>query len=121
MNKSFIDTLKTNWRDLAAFVVIGLTFACSSGILDWVATYYSESKFASLILPGLANYLKGFANFTGAAVTSTLLWMWAWPTINKFGNYSFSAAWESLKPEQQFATYIALILGALISAAICFS
>lgn len=117
----FIKSLKTNWRDLLAFTVIGLGLASLGGVLDYVSAYFSDNTFVHLVLPTLSNYLQGFSKFIGASLTSTLLFMLLWPTLNTFGNDSFKLGWESLTVSQKFFTYLGMIAVALLAASICFS
>lgn len=118
---SILHTLATNWRDLLAFAVIGLGLASSSGVLDYVSTYYGNNTFLSLVLPSVSNYLQGFSKFVGAGVCASILWMATWPTVSKFGNHFFEDGWGSLTIQQQFFTYVGLIATALIAGSICFA
>jgi len=121
MNNSFLKTLATNWRDLLAFVLIGIGLAVIGGVIDYAAGRYADSGLARLILPPLANYLQGFSRFMGASITATFLWMMLWPTVNRYGNHSFADGWNALSPAARFFTYVGLIGVALIAAAICFA
>jgi hypothetical protein len=121
MKSNFLKTILANWRDLLVFVLFGLGLAILGGVVDYAASATAESTFARLTLPTLANYLKGFSNFTGASICATLVWMWLWPTVSHWSNDRFAAGWDALSDAQRFFTYVALIAVALIAAAICFS
>jgi hypothetical protein len=121
MKSPFLATLRSNWRDLIAFIIIGIGLACAGGAIDYAAGRYADVGIARLILPPLANYLQGFSRFVGASFSATFLWMLLWPTVSRFGNDSFSDAWKSLSIQQHLLVYFALISVALIAAAICFS
>ena len=121
MKNAFFRTLKTNWRDLAAFILLGIGLATAGGVIDYTAGRFADSGIARLILPPLANYLQGFSRFIGASFCATFVWMLLWPTVNHFGNSSFTAGWNAMTIRGQFFTYIGLIAVALIAAAVCFS
>jgi len=118
---SFLKTLHTNWRDITAFILIGLGLAVLGGLIDYVSALFGKSRFILLVLPTISNYLQGFSKFIGASLTATFVWMLLWPTVNSFGNHEFQDGWAALTLQQKFATYIALIIAALIAAALCFS
>lgn len=118
---SFLDSIKNNARDLLAFFIVGLGISALGAVLDWVGTYNGDNKFISLTVPALAVYLQGFSRFIGASLTATLFWMLLWPTVDRFGNHSFSEAWESLSLQQKFLTYVGLVSVALLAASNCFS
>lgn len=121
MITGFLKTLQTNLRDIIAFILIGLGIAILGGLVDYVSALFGSSKFVALVFPTVSNYLQGFSKFIGASITATLLWMLLWPTVNEFGNHTFQEGWKSLTLPQQFATYVSLIIAALLAAAICFS
>jgi hypothetical protein len=121
MKNSFLKTLATNWRDVLAFVIIGVGLAILGGVIDYTAGRYADNGFARLILPPLTNYLQGFSRFVGAIVSATVFWMMLWPTVNKYGNNNFADGWAGLAPASRFFTYVGLIAVALVAAAICFA
>jgi len=114
-------TIKANWRDLLAFALIGLGFASLSGVIDYFAVKLLDGGFFALVLPTISNYLQGFSRFIGASLTATFLWMLLWPTVSSHANKDFNTDFAALGFHHKLAVYIALILGALIAAAICFS
>ena len=115
-------TITTNWRDIVAFLIIGIGITILSGLIDYASTRFGDSTFLRLILPPLVNFLKGFSKFYAAAVSATTLWMLLWPTVNHWANHSFAEVWEQwLTPQHRFLTYIVLVGFALIAAALCFS
>lgn len=115
-------TIKTNWRDLATFFLVGIGLAMMGGVSDYLAGRFADNGFARLVLPFLGNYLQGFSRFAGAALSATFLWMWIfWPTVNRFGNGNFADTWAKQSDQFHLIVYIALIGTALIAAAICFS
>ena len=111
-------TLKTNTRDILAFLLIGLV--CS--ILGDLAIKYSSST----ALPGLAGFialLHGFARFVGA---NACLWLLgiaiAWPTLDAFSNDSFTDCWNKITdPFRRMCLFVAVCGFEGIMAAICFS
>jgi hypothetical protein len=119
--KNTLSTIKANWRDILAFVLIGLGFACAGGILDYFAAWGSEKGFLALVIPTISNYIQGFSRFIGASITASLLWMLLWPLVSSNANKNFDTLFAALPGNHQLFVYIALILGGLISAAICFS
>lgn len=115
-------TIKTNWRDLTTFLLVGIGLAMMGGVTDYLAGRFADNGFARLVLPFLGNYLQGFSRFAGAALSATFLWMWIfWPRVNHFGNSNFQTAWKNQSEQFHLIVYIALIGTALIAAAICFS
>ena len=118
---SFLKTLQSNWRDLLAFVLLGLGLAMLGGVMDYFSARFGENSFVRLVLPTLSNYLQGFSRFIGASITATFVWMLLWPTVNKFGNDDFAFGFECMGVRGKFITYISLVGIALLAAAICFS
>lgn len=118
---NWLKTLRTNWRDLVAFLVLGLGLSSMGGLTDYYAARFGDNELVRLVTPSISNYLQGFAKFIGACIAASTLWMILWPTVSKFGNHAFEIAWRSLTSAQQFFTYLGLIGVALIAAAICFS
>ncbi len=118
---NIIKTLKSNWRDLVAFVLIGLGFACVGGILDYVSNWGKDGGFLALVLPTLSNYIQGFSKFIGASLTATFVWMLLWPKVSNSANTTFNDTFETLSAEKRLVIYLALVAVALIAAAICFS
>lgn len=116
-----ITTIKANWRDLVAFLLVGLGFASVGGVLDYISNWGDDGGFLALVLPTISNYIQGFSKFVGASLTATLLWMLFWPKVSSTENESFDSQFEGLNPAQKVAVYLSLIIGALIAAAICFS
>ena len=114
-------TLRSNWRDLVAFVFIGIGFACVGGILDYVSNWGKDGGFLALVLPTLSNYIQGFSKFIGASLTATFVWMLLWPKVSESANTSFNDTFVSLPAEKRLIIYLSLVAVALIAAAICFS
>jgi hypothetical protein len=119
--KNAFGTIRANWRDLLAFVLVGLGFACVGGVLDYLAAWGKDGGFLALVIPTISNYIQGFSRFIGASITATLLWMLLWPRVSSTANKSFDTAFDALPANHQLAVYLALILGGLIAAAICFA
>lgn len=114
-------TLKTNCRDVFFFIILGLGLAVAGGVIDYVARLFGDSRFMSLVLPTVSNYLQGFSRFMGASICATFIWMLLWHTVNHYGNQKFAESWGNLSEEKKFFTYVGLICVALIGACICFS
>jgi len=118
---NIISTIKANWRDILAFILVGLGIACIGGVLDYIAAWGADGGFLALVIPTISNYIQGFSRFIGASITATLLWMLLWPRVSSTANKSFNTAFEALPANHQLVVYLALIIGGLIAAAICFS
>lgn len=118
----FIKSLKTNWRDILAFLLLGVGLAAVGGTVDYVnARYGALNEWSALMLPSLSNYFQGFSKFVGAVVTASIFYMFTWPAINKFSNAGFATAWRNLDSEKKLYVYVALMAVALLAASICFS
>ena len=117
-NPCHMKTLLTNWKDIALFAAIAVFFALLSDIISTGSTRGWNP-------PGLATLtgnLKGFSNFVGANFAAWLIGIAvAWPTLNRFSNESFDAAWQALSQEKRFFTFVGVACLELIAAAICFS
>ena len=118
---NIITTIKANARDLLAFVLIGLGIASLGGCIDYLAVRALDGGFLALVLPTISNYLQGFSRFIGASLTATFLWMLLWPTVSSHANKDFNADFKALGFHHKLAVYLALVIGALIAAAICFA
>jgi ABC-type siderophore export system fused ATPase/permease subunit len=110
-------TLKTNWRDIVLFLLIGIGFAILADFL----VYWASRTGNSLGVASLLNYLQGFSRFVGANLAAALLGVIVWPTLNRFGNQKFSHAWQTLPPGDQLKVYVSVLLLQGIMAAICFA
>ena len=119
--KNALSTIRANWRDILAFILIGLGFACVGGMLDYIAAWGADGGFLALVIPTVSNYIQGFSRFIGASITATLLWMLLWPRVSSSANKSFDETFKTLMPQEQLWIYHVLILGGLIAAAICFA
>ncbi len=112
-----IKTIITNWRDIVAFLLIGIGLVILSGVIDYVSGWLGFK----LILPAISNYLQGFSRFVGANLAASVIGVALWPTINRFGNHSFKDGWEAIPLQGQCLVYIGLFVAESIVAAICFS
>jgi hypothetical protein len=112
-------TIKTNWRDIALFIGIGLVFAF---VADWII-YMATLRDATIGLASVINYMKGFSLFVGANLAAALIGVTTWPTINSKFNQDgqFRKGWESLGDKGQVLVYIGLIQAQALVAAICFA
>lgn len=112
-------TIKTNWRDIALFIAIGLGFAF---VADW-AIYLATREGATIGLASVVNYMKGFSLFVGTNLAAALLGVTTWPTINKYFNQDgqFQKGWDSLGDKGKTIVYISLIQAQALVAAICFA
>jgi hypothetical protein len=111
-----LQTLKTNWRDILAFLVIGVGFA----VLADLVIYWATKSGNTLGLASLINYLQGFSRYVAAHLAAAMLGVVLWPTINRFGNDSFSAGWKALDIETKTKIYIGFFWVEGLIAAICF-
>jgi ABC-type phosphate transport system permease subunit len=114
-----MNTLKTNWRDIVLFLVVGLGFAF---LTDWLIAVSTSSGLSTSIASAL-NFLSGFSKFVGATLAATFLGLISWPTFNKFANddFSFQKGWDALGDKGKFITVVAVLMGYAVVAAICFA
>jgi hypothetical protein len=114
-----MSTLKTNWRDIVLFLVVGLGF---SFLVDWLIAASTAAGLSTSIASAL-NFLSGFSKFVGATAAATFLGLLTWPTFNKFANddFSFQRGWEALGDKGKLITLVSVLLGYTLVAAICFS
>lgn len=110
-------TLKTNWRDLVLFFVVGLGLALAAAFVDYGAARFGLGSWA----PVIANYFKGFALFVAANFAAIFLGLLAWPTINRFGNESFQLGWEQFSLKEKTLIYMGVLFAEGLVAAICFA
>jgi hypothetical protein len=111
-------TLLTNWKDILAFLAVAAIF----NILADVVTRLSVTGNDVVGLANLVGMLKGFSNFVGANLCAWMIGIAiAWPTLNRFSNDGFAAAWNSLTIEKQLYLFTVVATLELIAAAICFS
>ena len=114
------NTLKTNWRDLLAFLGIGIAFSVLADLVINLTVRFGGT------LPGLAhftNLLQGFATFVGANLCAWLIGVGvAWPTINRWSHdqASFNDAWEKMIPPERLWVFVVIAIGELVAAALCF-
>lgn len=117
-------TLKTNWRDICAFLLISI-LACAS--LDLLTQWSARLDERGADIPGLATFislLTGFCRFAAANLCAWLLGVAvAWPTINAWGNDEdqFVATWNHLSRETKMWVYVVVACVELIGACICFA
>ena len=116
-----IKTLKANWRDLLAFIIVGLGLAAIGGVLDYFSNRVLAGGFWHLLLPSIANYVQGFSKFIGASITATVFWMFLWPHVSADANANFNETFKAMTPENRLTVYLCLMLGALLAASHCFA
>lgn len=111
-------TLLTNWKDIFAFLAVAIVFALLADIVTRLSISGND-------LPGLANLvgtLRGFSNFVGANLCAWLIGIAiGWPTLNRYGNESFTTGWAALDARDRFFVFTGVSVLELIAAAICFS
>lgn len=117
---SFLHTIRSNARDIFFFLVLGIGLTAVSGLIDYVAELFGENRFVHLVLPSVSLYLQGFAKFVGASLSATMVFMFLWPTISHFGNFSFGEGWQSLSTREKFLVYLGMVSVALLAASNCF-
>lgn len=114
---NILNTLKTNYRDIIAGLVLTLGLAFLADALERMAT----TNDGHVWLANVVTSLRGLAAFGGANLAAFIMIAVAWPTLNKYSNDSFLHGWNSLSPPQRFAAFIAIAMCYLISAALCFA
>lgn len=115
---NIIKTLRTNWRDLVAalVIIIGLAFLAD------VAERKSITDDGYVWLANVSGVLRGLSNFAGANLSGWFILAVAWPRVNRFGNEGFNDEWDTrLTSNQKFNVYLAIAVAELIAASICFS
>ena len=114
---NIIKTIKTNWRDIVVGIALTLGLALAADVLERMATL-DDGK---VWLTNVVISLRGLAAFAGANLAAFFMIAVAWPTLNQYSNDSFSFGWNSLTNQQRFLVLIAVAIGYLIAAALCFA
>lgn len=134
-NTPMFQTLRTNLRILFAFLAIAIAFSVAADVVTRLSAIDGAP-------PGLSNVvamLTGFSNFVGAHACAWLIGLpFGWPTLNRYGNpverwkdgltpgmqasarESFDTGWAGVTPRARFYVFVAVAIGELIAAAICF-
>jgi hypothetical protein len=112
-----LKTLRTNWRDIVLFLVVGLGLALAAAFVDYLSTRFGLGSWAAVI----ANYFKGFSMFVGANFAAIFFGLCAWPTINNFGNTEFHVGWGEFNRKEKTIVYMAVLFAEGLVAAICFA
>lgn len=112
-----LKTIKTNWRDIVVCLGLTLGLALAADVLERVAiTNEGQVWLANVVIS-----LRGLAAFAGANLAAFFMLAVAWPTINAFSNDSFNLGWNSLSHKEHFYVFVAVALGYIVSASICFA
>jgi len=111
-----IKTLKTNWRELVALLVVAGGVLWLNSQLDWIGGYFGDpGKFAHF-----SNFLIGFAKFCAANFCGAAGVLF-WPSINKVGNETFPTGWAAYSAKEKTTVYIAFTIAQAIIGALCFA
>ena len=114
---NLLKTLKTNWRDIlvASLLVLAISF-----IADIVGKLAVTNN-GVMWMVSVVQALKGIAMLAAANLSAFLIFAVSWPTLNKFGNDSFTSTWNSLTNKERFDLYATACFIEIIAAAIVFS
>lgn len=112
-----LQTIKTNLRD----ILVGVTIVLAVSFAADVANKLAVTNNGVMWLANVVAVMNGLATFAAANLGMWFMLAVAWPTINRFSNEKFYAAWQTLTLQQQFSAFIAVAAVEGIMAAICFS
>jgi hypothetical protein len=112
-----LKTIKTNWRDVVIGIALTLGLALGADVLERIAT----TDDGKVWLTNVVTSLRGLAAFAGANLAAFFMIAVAWPTLNQYSNDSFSFGWNSLSNSQRFLAFLAVAIGYLMAAALCFA
>lgn len=130
-------TIRLYWKQLLVCALVSWGFSFASDIITDLSVTPDGDH------PGLANLvnnLQGFANYIGAHAAVTIIGLaLGWPTVGRFDLPeeepknsdspgllasklgSFDKAWASLTDKERLYILVAVCIGEVIAAAICFS
>jgi hypothetical protein len=114
---TILATLKTNWRDLVAGIAIILACAFAADIIERWTLLESGQTWANNTVVAF----RGLARFGAANLAAFFVFSFAWPTLNRYSNSSFSYAWQKLPEWGRLSALIAVCIAYLLAAAICFA
>lgn len=112
-----LKTIQTNWRDIVIGFALTLGLALAADTLERIAT----TDDGKVWLTNVVTSLRGLSSLAGASLAAFFMLAVAWPTLNQYNNDSFSFGWNSLTNQQRFLVLIAVTIGYLIAAALCFA
>jgi hypothetical protein len=108
-----------NWRELAAFLVIGLGFSVTA---DFLVGVTAGAGWAMNSIATLTNYLQGFSRFTAVCLCASVLGMTFWPTVARFAEVNFKKVYlEDFTPKEKILVFMGVVAVFLIAAALCFT
>lgn len=108
-------TLRTNWREIALFI-LGLLLALGGAMVDYVATRYGLGTWAAT----LANRLQGFSILAFANFAAVFFGLTLWPKLNHFANHDFTQWWDGQGLRRQGEIFIIVFIAQGLMAAVCF-
>ena len=112
---NLISTLKNNWRDITAGILITIIAAVAA---DFV-TNLSIKQNGLIWLANVAVVLQGAAKFFAANMIAFLCFALAWPTINKFSNDNFVQVWtEKFNDKERLIAVLAVACIYVLAASI---
>tara|TARA_R110000868_G_scaffold175663_1_gene412817 strand:+ start:1446 stop:1796 length:351 start_codon:yes stop_codon:yes gene_type:complete len=114
---NLFNTIKTNWRDILTGVGLALLCAFFGDALERLTL----SNAGTTWLNGTVEILRGLGRFAAANLAGFLIFSIAWPSVNKFSNLEFGAAWRVFPSEKKLIAVIALGAVYLLAASICFA
>lgn len=112
---NIISTLKSNWRDIVAGIVITIVAAIAADVV----TNMSIKQNGLIWLANVATVLQGAARFFAANMIAFLCFAVAWPTVNSFSNNNFVTVWKTnFSDKERLLVVIAIACVYVVSASI---
>jgi hypothetical protein len=109
-----IQTIITNGRDFVILPSFALAFAFAADLIERFAVIASGANWLTRVGDVFANLSKLCVAHTAVFILLAI----GWPTLNKWGNFDFSEAWDALPSWGKFTTYIGVTVGWFIGCAI---
>jgi hypothetical protein len=114
---NLLSTLKTNWRDLFAGIVIIIFCSFAADIIErWTLVDSGQTWLTNTVM-----VFRGLARFGAANLAAFFVFSFAWPTLNRYSNENFASTWTKLSDLSKFITLIAVCITYILAASICFA
>lgn len=115
--KNLPQIVKDSWRDITAFLLIGIFLSIGVEYLIRLSAIMDVTGAASFIA-----LLQGFTKFAGANLCAWLLGAnVAFPYISRWARSDFNATWRTMEGFRKVQCFLAVAIGELLMAAICFA
>jgi len=112
---NLISTLKNNWRDIVAGIVITVLAAIAADVVSNL----SIKQDGLIWLANVAVVLQGAAKFFAANMIAFLCFAVAWPTVNKFSNDNFVQVWtDKFNDKERLIVVLAVASVYVVAASI---